>query len=114
MNLIFNSFIITIFKKPGFYILTMYKDYLIIASKRDKAGINITTALSQYGKYNFYLVEDEIIFTENLHLDKINRYDFVIFASRHESEKKEKTLSIHAPGNWKDACSTGPAKGRSR
>ncbi len=81
----------------------MYKHYLIIASKKDKAGINITTALSQYGKYNFYLVEDETIYTKNLDLNKINKYDFIIFASKHESEKKEKTLSIHAPGNWKKA-----------
>jgi D-tyrosyl-tRNA(Tyr) deacylase len=34
-------------------------------------------------------------------LEKINSYDFIIFASRHQSEKKEKTLSIHAPGNWR-------------
>ena len=81
----------------------MYKNYLIVASKKDKAGINITTALSQYGDFNFYLVDDEIIYTENLSLNKINKYDFIIFASRHKSEKKEKTLSIHAPGNWKNA-----------
>ena len=81
----------------------MYKNYLIVASKKDKAGINITTALSQYGNFNFYLVEDEIIYTESLSLNKIDKYDFIIFASRHKSEKKEKTLSIHAPGNWKDA-----------
>ncbi len=81
----------------------MYKDYLIVASKKDKAGINITTALSQYGNINFYLVDEEAIYTESLDLSKINKYDFVIFASRHKSESKEKTLSIHAPGNWKNA-----------
>lgn len=81
----------------------MYKNYLIVASKKDKAGINITTALSQYGNYNFYLVEDEIIYTDNLDLEKINRYDFIIFASKHVSEKKERSLSIHAPGNWNNA-----------
>ena len=80
-----------------------YKKYLIIASKKDKAGINITTHLSQYGCFDFYLVEDEIIYTENLDLEKINNYDFIIFASKHRSEKKEKTLSIHAPGNWRNA-----------
>ncbi len=81
----------------------MYKNYLIIASKLDKAGINITTQLSQFGHFNFYLVEDEVIYTENLDLEKINRYDFIIFASRHRSEKGGKTLSIHAPGNWRKA-----------
>lgn len=90
----------------------MYKKYLIIASKQDRAGINITTQLSQFKKnpllssmgdkpsFDFYLREEEIICDENLDHEKINRYDFIIFASKHQSEKNEKTLSIHAPGNW--------------
>lgn len=81
----------------------MYEKYLIVASKLDKAGINITTQLSQFGYFNFYLVDGEIIYTENLNLEKINHYDFIIFASRHRSEKNQKSLSIHAPGNWKRA-----------
>lgn len=87
----------------------MYKNYLVVASKIDKAGINITTQLSQFGNMNFYLVENEIIFTENIEMEKINKYDFIIFASRHVSEKGEKTISIHAPGNWKDAKFGGQA-----
>ena len=79
----------------------MYKKILIVASKLDKAGINITTQLSKFGKYDFYLVDKEIIFTENLDLEKINQYDFIVFASKHVSKKKEKTLSVHAPGNWR-------------
>ena len=91
----------------------MFKKYLVIASKKDLAGVNITTQLSQFRKnpllssmkkdgvsFDFYLIEDEIIHTKNLDLSKINQYDFVIFASKHESKNKEKTLSIHAPGNW--------------
>ena len=78
----------------------MYKNFLIVASKLDKAGINITTQLSQFGNFNFYLVDEEMIYTENLNLEKINSYDFIIFASKHVSEKGGKTLSIHAPGNW--------------
>ncbi len=83
----------------------MFRNYLIIASKKDKAGINITTQLSQFPRenFNFYLAEEEIIYTENLDLERISRYDFIIFASKHESEKKEKTLSIHAPGNFRSA-----------
>jgi D-aminoacyl-tRNA deacylase len=93
----------------------MYKKYLIIASKKDKAGINITTALSQFRKnpllsgmadepsFDFYLVEEETIFTESLDLEKIEKYDFVIFASKHASEKGGKTLSVHAPGNFRTA-----------
>ncbi len=94
----------------------MYQKYLIVASKKDSAGINITTQLSQFRKnpvlsamnkdassFDFYLVDEEIIYTENLDLEKINNYDFIIFASKHKSEKNEKTLSVHAPGNWREA-----------
>jgi D-aminoacyl-tRNA deacylase len=81
----------------------MYKNYLIVASKLDKAGINITTQMSQFGNFNFYLVEEEMIYTENINLEKINQYDFIIFASKHKSEKGNKTISIHAPGNWRKA-----------
>lgn len=78
-----------------------YKKFLIVASKLDKAAINITTNLSQFGDFKFYLIDDQVLYTENLDLEKINQHDFIIFASRHESEKKEKTLSVHAPGNWR-------------
>jgi len=95
----------------------MPKKYLIIASKKDKAGINITTQLSQFKKpqigfeidkpiepfFDLYLVEEDIILDANYDQEKINKYDFIIFASQHKSEKKEKTLSIHAPGNPKEA-----------
>ncbi len=77
----------------------MYNKYLIIASKKDKAGINITTSLSQFGNFNFHLVEEDILHKENLDLERISQFDFIIFASKHQSEKKEKTLSIHVPGN---------------
>jgi len=93
-----------------------YSKYLVIASKKDAAGIAITANLSQFRKnpvlssmgkssngFDFYLVDEEIIHTENLNLEKINKYDFIIFASKHESVKKEKSLSVHAPGNWRKA-----------
>ncbi|MEK6830161.1 MAG: D-aminoacyl-tRNA deacylase [Nanoarchaeota archaeon] len=93
----------------------MYEKYLVVASKKDRAGINITTQLSQFREnplfssmkktpsFDFYLVDEEIIQTRNLDLSRINQYDFVIFASKHASEKGEKTLSIHPPGNFRDA-----------
>ncbi len=99
----------------------MYQKYLIIASKKDKAGINITTRLSQFRgnpllfsmkqepNYDFYLADEEIIYTENLNMEKINKYDFIIFASRHGSEKGGKTLSVHAPGNFRKAELGGEA-----
>ena len=81
----------------------MFKKYLIMASKKDTAGVNITTQLSQFGNFDFYLVEDDMLYNENIDTERIDRYDFVIFASRHRSEKEEKTLSIHSPGNWRNA-----------
>lgn len=92
-----------------------YKKYLIVASKEDRAGMNIARQLSQFREnplmssmknspsFDFYLVENDILHEENLNMNKINNYDFIIFASKHESEKKEKTLSIHAPGNWRES-----------
>ena len=103
----------------------MFKKYLIIASKKDLAGIGITTALSQFREnplissmnekpgFDFYLVDNEIIYTENLNLEKINQYDFVIFASKHsslKSGKKQKTLSVHSPGNFKEALLGGESE----
>ncbi|MBU1252148.1 MAG: D-aminoacyl-tRNA deacylase [Nanoarchaeota archaeon] len=85
----------------------MYEKFLVVASKLDKAGINITTQLSQFPgsseQFKFYLVDKEIIYTESFDPEKINDFDFVIFASKHASESGEKTLSIHAPGNWRSA-----------
>ncbi len=94
----------------------MYKKFLVIAHKGNKAGANITTQLSQFRKnpvlgsmqkdakgFDFYLTEETALHNENLDMDKINQYDFVIFAYTHKSTSGEKTLSIHAPGNWRSA-----------
>ena len=85
----------------------MYKNFLIVASKKDKAGTNITTALSQYGGHKFLLVDEDIIEDSNYKdlntSARIKKADFVIFASKHQSKKGGKTLSIHAPGNWNQA-----------
>jgi D-aminoacyl-tRNA deacylase len=93
----------------------MFQKYLVLASKKDKAGMNIASHLLQFREnpvlsswsqkpsFDLYIVEDEIIYTESLNLEKINQYDFVIFASRHKSEKNEKTLAIHSPGNFRKA-----------
>lgn len=81
----------------------MYQKFLIVASKQDRAGINITSQLSKFGDFNFYLVEGDILHQENLDFSKFENFDFVIFASKHSSSKKEKTISIHPPGNFKEA-----------
>jgi D-aminoacyl-tRNA deacylase len=93
----------------------MFQKYLIVASKKDKAGVNICLQLQQFKEnpvlsswaqkpsFDFYFVEEEVIHTENINMEKINQYDFIIFASKHKSESGEKTLSIHAPGNFRKA-----------
>ena len=92
-----------------------YEKYLVVASKKDRAGINITTQLSQFRanpliasakkapSFDFYLVDEEIIETKNIDINRINQYDFIIFASKHASEKGEKALTVHAPGNFREA-----------
>ena len=93
----------------------MFKNYLVIASKADKAGKNIVTELFQYvdefksENMDFHLIEDSILDEKNLDNHKISKYDFIIFASRHKSEKAEKTLSIHAPGNFRQVWGGGEA-----
>jgi len=93
----------------------MFQKYLVVASKRDRAGMNITNQLSQFREnpllsswgnkpsFDFYIVDGEIILTENLNMEKISQYDFIIFASKHKSQKEGKTLSIHPPGNFRTA-----------
>jgi hypothetical protein len=44
----------------------MFKKFLIVASKQDRAGVNITTQLSQFGDFSFHLVDGEIINEGNL------------------------------------------------
>lgn len=61
--------------------------------------------------FDFYLVDGEIIYTENLDMEKINKYDFIIFASQHTSEKKQKALAVHTVGNFR-AAEYGGEKGK--
>lgn len=88
----------------------MLDKILIVASKQDNAGVNITTQLSQFGDYKFYLVDGDIIETSDLDLEKINQYDYIIFASRHKSVQGTKTLCVHSPGNWKEAVISGTSE----
>lgn len=91
----------------------MYKKFLILASKQDLAGMNIAEQLLKFRKnpisgiiskdekfFDVFIVDDSILYEKNLNLDKISEYDFVIFASKHKSEKNEKALTVHAPGNF--------------
>jgi D-aminoacyl-tRNA deacylase len=96
----------------------MFKKYLVIASKKDIAGMNIVNQLVQFKQnilgtlsnpdktlFDIAVLDDEIIYTENIKMDKLAQYDFIIFASKHSthSEEKQKTLSVHSPGNFREA-----------
>ena len=87
---------------------------LIVASERDRAGLNITSCLARdYGfdkspeypdprilmKDNIFLakVKDETIYYEST--DLFREITSVIFASRHTSEKGGPCLTVHATGN---------------
>ncbi|MCA9487461.1 MAG: hypothetical protein KC516_00705 [Nanoarchaeota archaeon] len=93
----------------------MFKNYLIVASRQDKAGMNIVRELFQYvdefksENLQFHLIEGSILDENNLDMNLIEKFDFVFFASKHQSEKKEKTLSIHCPGNLKEVWGGGQA-----
>ena len=73
------------------------RNFAIVASRKDIAGMNISSFISDLPKY---FVEKDIINAENID-DKIQE-DFIIFVSRHKG-KQEQILSVHAPGNWKQA-----------
>lgn len=81
----------------------VYEKYLIVVNKYDRASFNIYLQLKEIGKFDFHVIGKEMIYTENLDLDLISKYDFIIFASKHQSEKQMKTLSVHPVGNWKNA-----------
>ncbi len=93
----------------------MFKKYLIVTCRKNPAGMNIVNSLSQFRKnpllssmsdqasFDIYITEEESLYDENLDMKKINQYDFIIFPYTHKSEKGEKSLCVHTPGNWRDA-----------
>jgi len=83
--------------------------FAIAYSKKDTAGINI---VNQFKKLAFspqipiIELKKETIYSENLNSKKypeLRNIDFLVFASKHQSSKKENSLCLHAPGNWKNA-----------
>ncbi len=90
----------------------------IIVSKEDIASINIGKFLLSLEKWKekngIYFSDDKIIyFIEDTHIyhDNIDKeieskgyeIDTIIFASRHASMAKRKTLTVHAVGNYSKA-----------
>lgn len=75
--------------------------FVVIASKKDVAGMNIFSCLNP--KIPRLIFDKEIVYAEDIDKQKEAKdADFIIFASKHQG-KTPQMLSIHAPGNWKKA-----------
>ncbi len=79
----------------------------VVISKKDKAGLNIGEHLKKLG-IDFYLTEKKSI-DENNADELVGDADFVIFATKHKSAKGNRSLTCHAPGNWRGADYGGRA-----
>jgi D-aminoacyl-tRNA deacylase len=79
--------------------------FAVLYSKKDAAGINIAEQIKELFLPQILIIElsKEIIYSEKIDKDKrLKDFDFLVFASKHKSKQPHKTLSIHAPGNWRD------------
>jgi len=87
-------------------------NFIVLYSKKDIAGINIAEEMKKHYIPQIPLIElqKDSIFSEDIDKDeRLKNFDFIVFATKHKSEKGGKTLSIHAPGNWRNADFGGKA-----
>jgi len=85
--------------------------YLIVGSKTDPASRNIIMNLMDLKRgIDYHIIDGDMLDSRNLNHELIKKFDLVIFASKHESKKKEKTLSIHCPGNFREVWGGGETK----
>ncbi len=79
--------------------------FAIVYSKKDTAGVNIVQRIRELGFLPQVPIIDlnkETIYEDNLEKHPwVKNVDFVVFASKHKSEKGNSSLSVHAPGNWR-------------
>jgi len=83
--------------------------FAITYSKQDPAGVNIANQLKKLAfspQIPLIELKQKTINAEDLNeknYPELKNIDFLVFASKHESAKKEHSLSLHAPGNWRAA-----------
>ena len=83
--------------------------FAIAYGKQDPAGTNIVQQLKKISftpQIPIIQLKKHPIYSDNINLKKyseLKNIDFLIFASTHKSEKNQPSLSVHAPGNWRDA-----------
>ena len=98
--------------------------FAIIVSEKDKAAMNIKSALTgtyfkptkeffedqvifEYGETKLYTIKSDSVSFETS--DKIDA-DFIIFATKHQSKAGTPSLSAHVVGNWGSAELGGKPK----
>ncbi len=83
--------------------------FAIAYSIKDKAGVNIVEELKKIGfipQIPIIELKKETIYSDDLNsknYPELRNIDFLVFASRHKSEKGNPSLSLHAPGNFRNA-----------
>ena len=87
--------------------------FVIIASEKDPAGMNIVKNLKKLNcNVPIHLIKEELIHAENIdkEINKKLNADFLIFASRHKANDTKKTLTVHTIGNFHKADYGGKDK----
>jgi len=83
--------------------------FAVVFSRKDIAGINIVEQLKGMGflpQVPVIELKKETIFSDDLNSEnypELKNINFLVFASKHSSKESRKTLSLHAPGNWRGA-----------
>ncbi len=81
--------------------------FAVLYSKKDEAGMNIAEQLKEHFLPHVPIIElsKESIFNENIDEkdERLKNMDFIIFATKHQSKEGIPSLSLHAPGNWRNA-----------
>ena len=89
--------------------------FAIAYSRKDTAGVNIVNQLKKISylpQVPMIELKKETIYSEDLNeknYPELRNIDFLVFASKHRSEKGNPSLSLHAPGNWRGADFGGRA-----
>ena len=82
-------------------------NFAVLYSKKDQAGINISEQLKKHFLPQIPIIElaKDSIYSENIDKteEKLRNVDFIIFATKHASKAGVPSLSLHAPGNWRNA-----------
>ena len=91
----------------------MKTKFAIVISEQDKAGMNIAKHLDELG-VDYVLIKKNTISSEKElgGSSAVAESDFVIFATKHRSEKEMKSLTVHAPGNFGGGADFGGVGGR--